>query len=270
VSQAEFPGAGSASVVVLARGDIFSPDGIVATPLAHADNGPLLLTPEAGLSGGTLTEIQRVLPAGGKVIIVGGTLAVSPAVQSTLSAAGFAVTRIAGSDRYLTATQIATTLWATNKTVFLATGINFPDALTAGVPAATQGGVVLLSNAATMPSATAAFLTSHTPTAVYAVGGAAASADPSATPIVGADRYATAADVAQQFFPSPAAAVVASGQVAADVQDAGPLAASLAAPLLLSEQTTTPDVTTSYLSSHQATLRTIDVVGGPLAVVSPS
>jgi len=145
---------------------------LVAAPLAAAKNAPLLLTVGTSLPAVSKTELQRVLPTGGKVYILGGTGAVPATVASELTDLGYQVVRYGGADRFATAVQVADAL-GDPSTVLLATGTNFPDALSAGVAAAKAGGTVLLTNAATLPSATSSYLAAHGKT-VYAIGGPAA------------------------------------------------------------------------------------------------
>jgi hypothetical protein len=136
ISQTEYPTAGSASAVVLARSDFFS-DALAGGPLAAAVHGPMLLTEgapvSASLDPSTQTEIQRVLPAGGTVYILGGDLALSPNIDTTLGNLGYNVVREAGTDEYATAVDIAQQL-GNPSTIFEATGLSFYDALSA-VPA---------------------------------------------------------------------------------------------------------------------------------------
>src|SRR6185437_12527687 len=127
---------------------------------------------------------------------------------------GYVVVRYGGADRYATALAVADAL-GDPSTVMLATGTNFPDALAAGPAAASVGGVVLLSDGTALPSSVSTYLTAH-PGKVYAIGGPAIIAYPSATALVGADRYATAAAVATKFFTSPTTIGVASGVKFAD------------------------------------------------------
>jgi hypothetical protein len=118
-------------------------------------------------------------------------------------------------------------------TVFEATGSNFPDAL-AGVPAAIKtGGAILLTNGKQQADATASYLSAHPGGTHYALGGPAAAADPDATPLVGDDRFWTAADVAEAFFPDAATVGVATGFNFPDALAAGPDLAAKNAPLLL-------------------------------------
>ena len=141
VSQAEFPTAGSASGLVLARSDFFS-DALAGGPLAAKVGGPLLITPGTPLSSSldprVLTEIQRVLPTGKTVYILGGPAALSPNIDAALTNAGYVVQRVQGPNEYATAVAIASQL-GNPSTVFEATGLFFADALSA-VPAAIHVG----------------------------------------------------------------------------------------------------------------------------------
>ncbi|MHB1613849.1 MAG: cell wall-binding repeat-containing protein, partial [Actinomycetes bacterium] len=105
VSQAQFPN-GNAGAVVLARGDLY-PDALVGVPLAAAKNAPLLLTVGSSLLTVTKAELQRVLPAGGTVYILGGTGAVPTSVASQLTGLGYQVLRYGGASRFATAVQVA-------------------------------------------------------------------------------------------------------------------------------------------------------------------
>ncbi len=261
-SQAAFP-AGNASAVVLARGDDY-PDVLVGGPLCAAKSAPLLLTSGATLPQSTEAEIQRVLPAGGTVYVLGGTKAVPASVAGELTTLGYHVTRYGGIDRYATATQVADAL-GDPTTVLLATGTNFPDALSAGVAAAEDSAAVLLTNGASLPSATTDYLKERVAT-VYAVGGPAAAADPSATPIVGEDRYETAVDVAQQFFPAPASLGFASGLTFPDALSGTALLARTRAPLLLTVPTGLPATVATYVGSVQNTVATAQLLGGDAAI----
>jgi putative cell wall-binding protein len=261
-STAEFPTAGSAGAVVLARSDSY-PDALVGSPLAKAKNGPLLFAAGGVLTPETTAEIQRVLPAGGTVYILGGTSAVPASVATTLTGLGFTVTRLSGADRYATAVAVAGAI-GNPGTVLLATGNNFPDALSAGPAAAHLGGAVLLTNGSTLPSPVSAYLTAH-PGTVYAIGGPATLADPSATPLTGADRYATAAAVAG-LFSSPTLVGVASGVTFPDALTGGAYEAHVGGPLLLTDPATLPGSTSSYLTGAKASIVTTDIFGGSAAI----
>jgi hypothetical protein len=256
-------GADAAGAVVLARSDVYA-DALAGTPLAAAEDAPILLNPSDQLDPRVLTEIQRALPPGGTVHLLGGNAALAPAVADALEQAGFAVARHAGDDRFGTAVEVADAAGAPDR-ILLVTGRNFPDGLSAGAAAARVGGVVLLTDGPTLPPATAAYLAEHADAIVTAIGGPAATAVPSATPIVGADRYDTAAAVARAFFPSLLPTVdVASGEVFPDALAGGAHAAQVGAPLLLTRRTDLPGVVAALV---RASVRDeVVLLGGPSAI----
>jgi putative cell wall-binding protein len=259
------PSGHTAGAVVLARADNY-PDALVGTALAAARTAPLLFTSGATLQSPTQAEIQRVLPAGGTVYLLGGTSAIPAAVAATLSSLGYAVVRYAGADRYGTALAVADAL-GDPSTVLLATGTNFPDALAAGPAAAHVGGVVLLTDGTVLPPSVATYLTAHHGT-VYAIGGPAITAYPAATALVGTDRYATAVAVASRFFTAPTSVGVASGVTFADALAGGALLAHAGGPLLLSDPSLLSSSTSSYLTTNGATLPLTWVFGGTGALSS--
>jgi L,D-peptidoglycan transpeptidase YkuD (ErfK/YbiS/YcfS/YnhG family) len=273
VSQAEFPAAGSARAVVLARSDFFS-DALVGGPLAAKVGGPLLITPGAQLATAldprVEAEIQRVLPAGDTVYLLGGDLALSPNIDTTLEGLGYTVVREAGADEYATAVDIAEAL-GNPATVFEATGLNFPDALSAVPAAIAVGGAVLLTDGTTQAPETAAYLAAHPADARYAVGGplAAAGADPGAHAVYGPDPYGTSAAVAGTFFPQATAFGAATG---ADFPDALSGGVFMGAPatrgpvLLVPPAGPLPSAIAGYLAGVASTLTEGYLFGGPLAV----
>jgi putative cell wall-binding protein len=262
VSQLNFP-SGGAGAVVLARSDQF-PDALVAAPLASRTRAPLLFVQGATLPTSTRNEISRVLGAHGTVYLVGSTSAIPTSVENTLQSLGYSTDRIGGSDRYATAVAVANVLGSPS-TVFLATGINFPDALSAGPAAAHAGGVVLLTDGTSMPSVTRSYLNAHAGT-VYAIGGPAAAADGSAGRIVGADRISTAASVASTFFTAPTTLGIASGATFADAMSGGAYLARLGGPVLLTYPTSLPASTINYLSAVRSGLASSSLFGGTAAI----
>jgi hypothetical protein len=262
ISQSEFA-AGSAKSVVLASDAAF-PDALAGGPLAASRSGPLLVTPPVALAPAVLAEIQRVLPILSTVYILGGPSAISPTVDTSLTAAGYLVDRLAGTDRFGTAAAIAAAM-GNPKVAVEVDGLNFPDALSAGPLAIARGGAILLTAGSDQSAATAAYLAANQPTRI-AVGGPAATADPSATPIVGADRYATAVDVAQTFS-SPPVVGLATGTGFADALAGGPAVGSAGGPLLLVPGCgAVPASVTGYLVSVAAGLHKAELFGGTSAV----
>lgn len=249
-SQAAFPKANSARAAVLARADSFA-DALPGTPLAATEGGPLLLTNTTALPAATVDELNRVLPLGDTIYLLGGTSAISANVQTQLTSMGYSVTRLAGADRFATAVAVAGAL-NNPTTVFEADGTNFPDALSAGSAAAQQGAAVLLTSGGAQSAATAGYLSAH-PSVRYAVGGPAAKADPGATPLVGADRFATSVLVATKFFNAPLSVGLASGMNFPDALSGGAVTANHGGPILLVPSSgTVPAGSTSYLTKTAA------------------
>jgi hypothetical protein len=265
VSQEAYPGAGTAKAVVLARDDQF-PDALAGGPLAARVGGPLLLTGPSSLDPDAGSELRRVLPAGSTVYLLGGTSALSSAVESQVQADGYKTTRLAGTDRFATAVAIAQAMGSPT-TVLEATGLDYPDAL-AGVPAAVaDGGAILLTNGTSQAPATAQYLSGLARSTRYALGGQAAAADPGATALAGADRYQTSTLVAAHFFPAPTGLGGASALSFPDALGAGPLLGRQGEPLILLPPVgTLPQAVSDYLSANAGSLTGATLFGGPAAV----
>jgi len=265
-SQTTYGRAGSASAVVLASDATF-PDALAGTPLAVARHAPLLLTTPSGLTPSVSAEIQRVAPRGATVFVLGGDLALSSAVDSQIAALGDTPQRVAGPDRFATAVAIAGLL-GDPSTILEATGLDFPDALSAGAAAAKAGAAVVLTNGSAQAAATTTYLGAHAGDRRYAIGGPAASADTTATAISGTDRFDTAVRVAAQFFPSGAGTLgFASGVTFPDALGGGASTAASHGPLLLVPACgTLPATLTTYLSGLNGAATGGSLYGGTGAV----
>jgi putative cell wall-binding protein len=263
-SQDAFATAGAAGAVVLARADVFA-DALAGGPLAAANHGPLLLTSSGVLDPVTKAEIVRVLPIGGTVYLLGGTSALSDSVAAAVVALGDKPVRIAGADRYGTAIAIAGAL-GNPGTVFEASGLNFPDALSAVPAAVVDHGAIVLTDGSSQAAVTAAYLAAH-PGNHFAIGGPAAWADPAAIAFAGVDRYATSAAVALAFFPNAAAVSIASGENFPDALGGGPAAGVADQPmLLLNNVGTVAEPIAAYLSTHAGQIAAVQVFGGEAAL----
>jgi hypothetical protein len=274
ISQAEFPNNGSAGGVVLARSDFFS-DALTGGPLAAAINGPLLITPGAPLSASldprVDAEIERVLPAGGTVYVLGGDLALSPNIDSTLTGQGYNVIREAGVDEFATAVDVAEAL-GNPSTVFEATGLSFYDALSAVPAAIEQHAAILLTNGSAESLETYFYLVANPGDTRYAIGGplAAYGADPSAIPVYGQDLFGTSAQVASTFFPKPSIFGAATAASFPDALGGGVFMATggrMGPLLLVNPRAPLPVEITPYLATLAVGTQAY-VFGGLLAVGS--
>src|SRR5699024_2295267 len=94
--------------------------------------------------GNVADEIARVLGDDGGVFLTGGTAALDETVEDAVDGLDYDSTRLGGDTRFETAGLIADELGERSQ-VLVTTGLDFPDALTAGAAASANDGVVLLS-----------------------------------------------------------------------------------------------------------------------------
>jgi len=137
LSKATFPT--GARVAYVATGTDY-PDALAAAAAAGG-NGPVLLVGPDGLPTPTGAELSRLAP--GRVLVVGGILAIpsttKAAIESLLPSAN--VMRAAGPDRFATAADLSSFTFPSGAPVaYLATGADFPDALTAAAAAVRASG----------------------------------------------------------------------------------------------------------------------------------
>jgi len=127
---------GTSPVAVITTGERF-PDALSGAYVAGLSRAPVVLTRQASLPPATLKALETMRTA--RVVIVGGTDAVSDAVESDLQGRGITTERVAGADRYDTAARAAGRAGPVGpgsiggaRTAIVASGENFPDALAAG------------------------------------------------------------------------------------------------------------------------------------------
>lgn len=158
-------------VVYLANGEAF-PDSLAGATVAARDGAPLLLTAPEYLPPATAGALARLRPS--RIVVLGGPSAVSGAVADQAAAvSGASVERRAGSDRYTTSVAVSGAAFPTGApTVFLASGADFPDALSAA--AAARGAPLLLTNSHGLPASVAREIIRLAPTRVVMLGGESA------------------------------------------------------------------------------------------------
>ncbi|WP_111718761.1 ExeM/NucH family extracellular endonuclease [Homoserinimonas sp. OAct 916] len=134
-----------APVVFVVTGSDY-PDALSTAPVAAMHGGPLLLTAKDSLPTAVANEIKRLKPS--KIVVVGGTGAVSNTVLSELKKIA-STERISGSDRFDTSVKVNTHAkygFTTAAKAYVATGMTFPDALSASAAGAAVGAPVILVN----------------------------------------------------------------------------------------------------------------------------
>ncbi|SEM78066.1 cell wall-binding repeat-containing protein [Lihuaxuella thermophila] len=249
--------------VVIARGDLYA-DALFGGPLAAKSKSPILLTPTASLREETKAEIQRRKPS--RAVILGGTGAVSATVESQLKSLGVAtVERIAGADRYagsaLTSEKVVA--GGTADTAIIASGLNFPDALSASSVAAQKGWPILLVKTDLIPSPIQQFIARHREIKNFIIiGGPAVVSDQvktqlqsygTVTRIGGANRYEVSVHVAKHFKLPVDSLIFANGQDFPDALSGGPLAGCTGSPIILTKPAVLPPEASSYLREIKET-----------------
>jgi len=264
-SRDAFPESHSANAAVLANARTFA-DALTGVPVAAKRGGPLLLNPATGLESRVAEELRRAVTPGGVVYLLGGTAALSEAVERAVLAEGFQAVRYGGVNRYATAQIIAEQGLGGPLVVLLATGHTFADALAAGAAAAELGGAVLLTDGDQLAPETLQYVGARPTARRYALGGPASRADPTAQSIAGRDRYETAIMAAKEFFTAPSVIGLASGATFPDALAGGANIASRGGPMLLATPTAPlPGVVSTYLRETSSIERTL-IYGGAGAV----
>ncbi|MEH6991054.1 cell wall-binding repeat-containing protein [Cytobacillus firmus] len=169
--------------------------------------------------------------------------------------------RISGKDRYETAVNISAEGWHTSAVAVLATGKDFPDALSATPLAYKYGAPLLLTPANSLPESVKDELERLEVTTVYLIGGKSVISQniekelstlgiSSITRLSGADRYETSVKVAKQLG-NPDSVVVATGEGFPDALSIAPIAAQLEMPILLTKKSSVPSSVSQFVNSEQ-------------------
>ena len=221
--------------IIVASGKNFA-DALAGSYLAAKKNAPILMT-DGKNSTAIKTYIKNNVTAGGTVYVLGGTAAVSDKVLSGLT--GYTVKRLDGKDRYATNLAILKEAGVTNEEIIIATGTGFADSLSASA-----SGKPILLVGKKLSKEQKAFLASVQTKQYYVIGGTSAvsaalakevEAFGAVSRIGGKTRYETSVMVAEAFFNNATSAVVAYGRNYPDGLCGGPLAYTLRAPLILTE-----------------------------------
>ena len=139
-----------------------------------------------------------------EIIIVGGPGVISDDVLNTLNAMNIKCTRIYGANRYETSIKVAQQLDKSTE-IAVATGENFPDAISISSIAAQKGMPILLTGKNNLPNSVAEYLKNNTIETTYVIGGndvvsdVGASNFPNVERLQGHDRYDTNVAVLNRF-----------------------------------------------------------------------
>ncbi len=278
VSEQTFPD--GADTVIVTTGYNW-PDALAAASLAGVYGAPVLLTWPSDLPGDIADEIERL--GATDAFILGSTRAVSAGVETEVEAiVGSPATRLGGSDRFETAELIAEEVvdvmgdgW--DGTAFVATGMNFPDALAASPLSSYTGYPIFLARADGISDETQAVMDDLGVTDVLLLGspGVLPAAEGSqggvdVTRIAGDDRYETAVGAAtwgvEEFGMSWSPLAIATGQNYPDALSAGPAQGMKGSVMLLTTGSYLHPAAEDALVAHAAQIGQIDWIGGLPAI----
>jgi putative cell wall-binding protein len=281
-----------ARTAVVASGQGYA-DALSASALAGELDAPLvLIRPQTG-GGGFWSTVERLIHLGVEdVYLVGGTAAISSAVEEALkSDANMSVKRLGGANRYATSRVIAEEVarlaaldGRSITTVFLVRGDDYADALAAAPHAFSKRIPVLLTATDSLDAAAAGFIERRDVRDVVIVGGDSAVSRDAAMQatrlngattkverISGVNRYETAAKLARHAVAPRAWASwghigLATGQSFADALSGSSAVGRRGGVLLLTGSATLDGFAEEALRERESEVQQVLVLGGASAV----
>jgi putative cell wall-binding protein len=150
---------GSRKTAILSSGRTF-PDALAAGGIVFGQHYPQLLSEQSGLPPATISALTDLGIQ--HVLLTGGTVALADAVEQQVKGMGIAVDRISGATRYDTSVALANLavdqLGFSAAHVDVATGENFPDALTGGAHVGKTRSPLILTTKTALPEAARGYL----------------------------------------------------------------------------------------------------------------
>ncbi|MBS5964686.1 MAG: cell wall-binding repeat-containing protein [Finegoldia magna] len=243
--------------VVLASGYNFA-DALSAGQLAAALNAPLILSSDQ-LDSRTSDEIVKLKPK--NIYIVGGETALSSNIEESVKSVvnDINIERLKGNDRYETSVKVMekTKEFVDAEYLLIASGKNFPDALSATSFMADHKALMVLSDGNSYPKSDLQEI---------AIGGVNQLPLNGFTGerIAGNDRYQTALAIARRSFENNENAILANSKVFADSLSAVSVAKNYKAPIILTDNENLTQSTKSYLEN----MNSVTIIGGEKSVSS--
>ena len=243
--------------VVLASGFNFA-DALSAGQLAAALNAPLILSKDQ-LDSRTSDEIAKLKPK--NIYIVGGETALSSNIEESVKSVvnDINIERLKGNNRYETSVKVMekTKEFVDAEYLLIASGKNFPDALSATSFMADHKALMVLSDGNSYPKSDLQEI---------AIGGVNQLPLNGFTGerIAGNDRYQTALAIARRSFESNENAILANSKVFADSLSAVSVAKNYKAPIILTDNENLTQSTKSYLEN----MNSVTIIGGEKSVSS--
>ncbi len=268
--------------IFVATGSTF-PDALSIGPVVAKTGGALFLTSPNQMDVATVALIEQRTPS--KIYLIGGTGAVSENVRNQLEDIA-PIERISGDNRYATNLAILKKFYSGQvKIVYLATGVDFPDALSASAAAGLQSAPVVLvdgKSAYTLPPDVFYFFGNHGVGTIKIIGGQGAVNHRIFENLIdsyevrrygGADRYATNMAVNDHLggsHPTIKQVWIATGKNFPDALSAAGLAGHWQKRLVLSNGACIPKpVVSEWINRSDSQITRVYLVGGT-GVLSPA
>ena len=243
--------------VVLASGFNFA-DALSAGQLAAALNAPLILSDE-NMDDMVKEEIANLKPK--NMYIVGGENALGSNIEESVKSAvnDINIERLKGNNRYETSVKVMekTKEFVDAEYLLIASGKNFPDALSATSFMADHKALMVLSDGNSYPKSDLKEI---------AIGGVNQLPLNGFTGerIAGKDRYQTSLALAKKSFENNENAILANSKVFADSLSAVSIAKNYKAPIILTDNENLTQSAKSYLEN----MKSVTIVGGEKSVAS--
>ena len=256
--------------IIVASGDDY-PDALAGSYLAKVKDAPVMLVgKDANTEADVKQYINKNLKKGGTVYLLGGTGAVTSRFEKSLG--DLKVERLGGQTRYETNIAILKAAGVDKEDLLVCTGEGFADSLSASA----VGKPILLVAGSGVNDTQKKYLDSLKIKDIYLIGGTGVVSDKIGTQlkkydqddkcerVAGQYRYLTSVAVAKEFFPKGSdSAVLAYAMNFPDGLAGGPLALSMKAPLILTDNSGYSDAV-AYAKS--AGIKKAAVLGGPTLI----
>ena len=264
--------------IIVASGDDY-PDALAGSYLAKVKNAPVMLVgKDANTEADVKQYINKNLKKGGTVYLLGGTGVVTSrfeaGVKKLKDSDGNAVKveRLGGQTRYETNIAILKAAGVDKEDLLVCTGEGFADSLSASA----VGKPILLVAVSGVDDTQKKYLGSLKIKDIYLIGGTGVVSEKIGTQlkkydkddkcerVAGQNRYLTSVAVAKEFFPKGSdSAVLAYAMNFPDGLAGGPLALSMKAPLILTDNSGYSD---AVAYAKNAGIEKAAALGGPALI----
>ncbi|MEM5017000.1 cell wall-binding repeat-containing protein [Metabacillus indicus] len=260
-------------VAVLATGRNY-PDALSATPLAVKHDAPLLLTDTKAVPSKVLTKLKDLGVT--KVYLIGGTGVISADVETQLKSNGVkTIVRIAGNDRFETSVKVAKEV-GVDGGIVVASGENYPDALSIAPVAGIIGAPILLTRSADLPGVVKTYVkTAGADYSIVAGGSAVVSVKatetlPDMVRLGGSNRYTTNTQIVdfavEEGIYDMDYPFIATGANFPDALSASALAAGWANGIILTDPNEPKTTTKETVQYYSDLAEEYEIVGGVKAL----